>query len=88
MKMQFKEFFNIQNCRFEFKGKPEILQQAISGFSIDSRAIQPGEVFIAIKGDKFDGHQFISDVIAKGVQACVISKSWYKNQIKEKLSGN
>jgi UDP-N-acetylmuramoyl-tripeptide--D-alanyl-D-alanine ligase len=88
MNLQFIELLNIQNCRFEFKGKPEILLRDISGFSIDSRAIQPDEVFIAIKGEKFDGHQFIPDVTAKGVQVCIVSKSWHNSQLKEKLSGN
>ena len=39
----------------------------------DSRRAQPGEVFFAIKGDKFDGHDFLSEVAAKGVAAVVVS---------------
>ncbi len=88
MNLLFKELLNIKNCQFEFKGKPEILQQAISGFCIDSRAIQPGEIFIAIKGEKFDGHQFIPDVITKDVQNFIVSKSWYETQKNEELIGN
>lgn len=88
MNLQFKELLNIPNCQFEFKGKPEILRRAIAGFSIDSRAIQPGQVFIAIKGDKFDGHQFIPDVIAKDFQNFIVSKSWYEDQDQNKLIKN
>ena len=29
-----------------------------SGFSIDTRTLQPGDLYIAIKGDRFDGHDF------------------------------
>jgi len=45
----------------------------INDISIDSRAIKTGDVFIAIQGDKFDGHDFIQDVISKGAICCVIS---------------
>ena len=37
-----------------------------NGISIDSRTIKKGNLFIAIKGDKFDGHEFIDDSIRKG----------------------
>ena len=42
--------------------------------SIDSRTISPNDLFIAIKGDKFDGHNFLMQVINKGVKAIVIGK--------------
>lgn len=35
-------------------------------YSIDSRTIQPGDIFIPIKGPKFDGHDFIPEVQKKG----------------------
>ena len=41
----------------------------------DSRAVKVGEVFFAIKGEKFDGHEFISEVCAKEVGAVVLEKS-------------
>ena len=42
--------------------------------SIDSRTISANDLFIAIKGDNFDGHDFISEVIKKGVRAAIINK--------------
>jgi UDP-N-acetylmuramoyl-tripeptide--D-alanyl-D-alanine ligase len=36
------------------------------GISTDSRAVQAGELFVALTGDKFDGHDFLADVCAKG----------------------
>lgn len=47
---------------------------AVRGFSIDSRTIKEGEVFIAIKGSKFDGHNFIDEAIQKGA-GCVIREA-------------
>src|SRR5207237_4581150 len=41
---------------------------------IDSRQVQPGDLFVAIKGPNFDGHQFIQQVKAKGAIAAVVSE--------------
>ncbi|MBF0545253.1 MAG: UDP-N-acetylmuramoyl-tripeptide--D-alanyl-D-alanine ligase [Candidatus Riflebacteria bacterium] len=50
------------------------LETGITGFSIDSRTIKSGEIFFAIKGDKFDGHEFVSEVIKKNPTAIVVSQ--------------
>ncbi len=41
---------------------------------IDSRVVKKGELFIAVKGEVFDGHDFIDGVIAKGVRVLVVHK--------------
>ncbi len=46
----------------------------ISGVSIDSRTIKRGEIFFALKGERFDGHDFLQEVIEKGAKAAVVSK--------------
>lgn len=48
----------------------------VSGFSTDSRTIKPGEVFIALRGENFDGHAYIDDVAAKGAAAAVVERAW------------
>ena len=45
----------------------------VPGISIDDRTIQPGELFIALKGDKFDGHDFIKSAITKGAGGVIVS---------------
>jgi len=45
----------------------------VRGISIDSRTILPGYAFIAIKGNNFDGHDFIKEAIRKGA-GCIISE--------------
>lgn len=50
-----------------------------AGYSIDSRTIRPGELFFAVKGDRFDGHDFVSDVIEKQAVAAVVRKDqWHR----------
>ncbi len=46
----------------------------ISRVSIDSRRIEPGSLFIAIRGDRFDGHHFLRDVAAKGAIAAIVEE--------------
>ena len=52
------------------------------GVSIDSRDIVPQNLFIAIKGDRFDGHDFMEEAVAKGSSCVVLSKS----RVSEKLN--
>ena len=47
----------------------------IKGVSIDSRNIQAGELFIAIKGGRFDGHDFVPEAIRKGAWGAVVERS-------------
>lgn len=51
----------------------KITGKPISGISIDSRAIKKGDVFVAIKGEVFDGHDFVDEAIDKGAAAVVVS---------------
>src|SRR5258708_23067071 len=44
------------------------------GYSIDSRTLVPGELFIAIKGDRFDGHDFVNAALAAGAVAAVVRR--------------
>jgi UDP-N-acetylmuramoyl-tripeptide--D-alanyl-D-alanine ligase len=42
------------------------------GIQTDSRILKPGEVFLALRGEKFDGHEFIPMAIAKGALAAIV----------------
>ncbi len=44
----------------------------------DSRDVKPGDLFLAIKGERFDAHDFIDDTVAKGAAACVCHGDWFK----------
>ena len=46
----------------------------IQSVSTDSRNITQGDLFIALKGPNFDGHQFAADVIAKGAAALIVEQ--------------
>ncbi len=44
------------------------------GVSTDSRSVKPGDLFFAIRGDKFDAHDFLGDVCAKGAVAAIVEE--------------
>ena len=44
------------------------------GISIDSRTIKRGEIFIALKGKNFDGHDFVKKALSKGAKAAIVSR--------------
>lgn len=46
---------------------------SFSSVSTDSRAIQPGQLFIALVGERFDGHQYLNEVAAKGAVAALVA---------------
>lgn len=51
-------------------------EAAFSGVSIDSRGISGGEIFFAVRGDRFDGHDFVSTLPERGAGGAVVSKGW------------
>jgi len=46
----------------------------VRGYSIDSRTINPGELFFAVKGPRFDGHQFVRQALEKKAAAVVVEE--------------
>lgn len=47
---------------------------SIDSVSIDTRSLKPGDLFVAIQGDRLDGHQFLQEACQKGASALMISK--------------
>lgn len=88
MDLTAKEILGISKINPAFHGDREILNKNFSSVSIDSREIEAGSVFIAIKGERHDGHEFISSVVEKSALLCIIAKNWYAQQNHELLKGN
>lgn len=53
-------------------------QRVIKGFAVDSRLVEPGFVFFALKGAKVDGHEYLEEIVKKGAIAAVVSSSFEK----------
>lgn len=63
----------------EIRGVTEIqpLTRELTGVSINSRTLNEGNLFVAIKGDKFDGHSFLDSALSNGASAVVVSRTWF-----------
>ncbi|HTW44992.1 MAG TPA: UDP-N-acetylmuramoyl-tripeptide--D-alanyl-D-alanine ligase [Acidobacteriaceae bacterium] len=60
-------------CSGELEGaSPDGVTAA--GYSIDSRTIQAGEVFFAVKGERLDGHEFVKPAMERGAVAAVVAR--------------
>lgn len=44
----------------------------------DSRAVSPGMLFVALRGERFDGHDFVADVLAAGAVGALVDRHWAK----------
>ena len=47
----------------------------VTGYSIDSRTAAPGDLFIAVRGDRLDGHDFVAGALERGAVAAVVSRA-------------
>lgn len=50
------------------------MPEGVTGISIDSRSLEPGEAFFAIKGDAMDGHDYATAALANGAALVVIAE--------------
>ena len=69
MKLNLSELSRELNCEFDIS-----LDKQIQSIKIDSRKISEGDVFFAIKGESFDGHDFVQEAFNNGAIAAVIEK--------------
>ncbi|HLT05006.1 MAG TPA: UDP-N-acetylmuramoyl-tripeptide--D-alanyl-D-alanine ligase [Pseudomonas sp.] len=56
------------------QGRLEQGDARFASVSTDSRALQPGQLFVALVGPRFDGHQYLAEVAAKGAAAALVSR--------------
>lgn len=74
IQLNIKDIFNIPTAVIY---NPDMFK-SVYHVSIDSRNIRKNTLFIAIKGERFDGHDFIDEVIKKGAVAVVVNEKNFK----------
>ena len=60
--------------------KPEVAALKIKGISFDSRRVKKGDLFVSIKGEKFDGNDYVNQATSKGAKVIVHSKKVKQNK--------
>jgi UDP-N-acetylmuramoyl-tripeptide--D-alanyl-D-alanine ligase len=50
-------------------------EQPIRHISLDTRSLRPGDLFLAIQGERFDGHAFVGTALSKGAIGALVCDS-------------
>ena len=53
---------------------PEAETVTVTGVQSDSRRVRPGDLFVAIKGEKADGHDFVAMAASLGAKAALVAR--------------
>lgn len=64
------------------KGEPETV---LKGLSTDSRTVKPGELFWALKGDRYDGHDFVRQAADRGAAGVAVNRDFVRTQALESM---
>lgn len=83
--MSWNQFWNLDSLAAHVRGSwismpsKALRATALKGLSTDSRAVESGQVFLALKGEKFDGHEFLAQAISRGASALIVSeeRAWH-----------
>lgn len=60
----------------EFLGLKCESDARVAGYQIDSRRLQPGELFFALKGERVDGHDYLAEAKERGAVGAVVSREY------------
>lgn len=70
-----REIIKATNARLLAAGEPErLMERRVSHVTQDSREVRQGSLFVPMKGEKRDGHDFIAQCFAQGAAACFSEK--------------
>jgi len=70
----------------EFRGKPTAQQRKIGGLETDSRSLTKGFAFVALRGERYDGHDFVPEVFRLGASVAVVSREWSRSRAGRQIA--
>lgn len=74
MKLSEQDLFKVTHVQaVDFGGRKSL---SVTGVAIDSRSVRPGDLFVALKGERVDGHDFITKAIEAGAAAVILGRTW------------
>jgi len=72
------QFWDLDNLAHALEfcsiGTPPRGNRPLGNVSTDTRSIRPGDIFVALVGDRFDGHDFVTAAVEAGARALVVSQ--------------
>ncbi|HOM59619.1 MAG TPA: Mur ligase domain-containing protein, partial [Kiritimatiellia bacterium] len=57
-------------------GDAQALPSTFCGVTQDSRRITPGCLYVALRGERFDGHDFVAQALRDGAAAALVETAW------------
>jgi len=86
MELSLAQIGKATEAQVSYTGAPGALRETrATGWSIDSRSVGAGDLFFAIKGERYDGHAFTSTAFARGAVAAVVSEPVLEQQAARPL---
>ncbi len=79
LNVSLNDFLKLRDVRFVNVPDEKFKAKRLKGISIDSRSIEPGQIYWVIKGERFDGHDFVSEAHSKSALCSVISEERFSN---------
>src|ERR1700678_4501991 len=82
MKLQLQDIAHWMGADLRLRaGDPA--EQPATGYSIDTRTLAAGDLFFAIRGERFDAHDFVADALAKGACAAAVASTRARDLLPE-----
>lgn len=81
MDITIEELLAATKGKLSIPHKHELLRQPIREITTDSRSTMPGDCFVALSGDKHDGHQFLGDATKRGARVVIINQAYPANNL-------
>jgi UDP-N-acetylmuramoyl-tripeptide--D-alanyl-D-alanine ligase len=54
--------------------------RGVRALSIDTRSMRAGDIFVAIRGERHDGHAYVAAALRNGASFCVVDRTWYERR--------
>ncbi len=51
-------------------------ERPVTNLCTDSRTLRPGDLFVALRGDNFDGHKFVAQAVQRGAAGAIVERNW------------
>ena len=58
----------------------------VNAVSTDSRTVEPGQLFVPLRGERFDGHDFVEAVANKGITVVLVEESYQRSALQSGVS--
>ncbi|MEW6002116.1 MAG: UDP-N-acetylmuramoyl-L-alanyl-D-glutamate--2,6-diaminopimelate ligase [Nitrospirota bacterium] len=72
----------LQDC--DFMNGEKMGDMDIAGLAYDSRKVREDYLFVAIKGERHDGHDFIDDAVERGAKAVIVERDFKKREVSQR----